>query len=547
MKKIREIINERKFKYICFFWNIISVQFVIGSNLQTKGYSINSVSEFLISLLKVLLYSVIFIILHYCILEVFNRCKKDTELENRNITTKKYSGIIYFLIIVICWIPALLAFYPIILNYDGVYQIQECLTGNTSTRHPILHTLLLATFYKFGMEHMNSSDTGMFLFSIFQMTIMAGIFSYSVKFVEEKTNRKWLRNICILFYAIFPINQLFPIMTTKDVLFAGFTLLFIINLYKIYEGKYNKINYIYMIITSALMTLFRNNAIYALIVSIPFIVLILIKDKNKLKKMTIWIICILITYDIVYNSLIYITNSYIDTNQEKLSIFSQGTANICKEKENELTKTEKAEISYFFQDYKTLGETYKTNISDNTKKLIVSDNFENNKTEFFKLMTKLGKKYPRLFIESFLNTTRGYWYILDQSYNQIGHKEKPNSMGYLELPFNEIQVEEYKVNGYSVLPEVKEFYKSMFCQNNYTKIPVLYIIFQPATYFYIVLAYLLYSIYKRDKINLIIGVYLFLYFITCFLGPVAIIRYIYAVIVCIPVIGSITINEILKE
>ena len=38
MEKIKEIIKEKKFKYICFFWSIISIQFILGGNLQGKGH-----------------------------------------------------------------------------------------------------------------------------------------------------------------------------------------------------------------------------------------------------------------------------------------------------------------------------------------------------------------------------------------------------------------------------------------------------------------------------------------------------------------------------
>ena len=61
MDKAIEIIKERKFKYICFFWLIISIQFVIGSNLQTKGYSICGFGDVIINLLKIIFLSVIFV------------------------------------------------------------------------------------------------------------------------------------------------------------------------------------------------------------------------------------------------------------------------------------------------------------------------------------------------------------------------------------------------------------------------------------------------------------------------------------------------------
>ena len=74
--KIKSIIKERKFKYIAFFWIIIAMQFVIGSNLQYKGYSIRNVADFITLLIQVLGLSLIFISIHYCILELYKKIKE---------------------------------------------------------------------------------------------------------------------------------------------------------------------------------------------------------------------------------------------------------------------------------------------------------------------------------------------------------------------------------------------------------------------------------------------------------------------------------------
>ena len=76
MNKIKEVVKERKFKFIVFFWIIISIQFIVGSNLQTNGHLPNNLKDVLMSLLKIILLSVVFIVLHYCILELFKRTKK---------------------------------------------------------------------------------------------------------------------------------------------------------------------------------------------------------------------------------------------------------------------------------------------------------------------------------------------------------------------------------------------------------------------------------------------------------------------------------------
>lgn len=544
---IKAILSEKKFKYICFFWIIISLQFVIGSNLQDKGYSINNFNDLIISLLKVVLLSIIFIILHYSIMKFVKKLKVnniDTEKSKKILEIKKYKWGIYFLIIIVCWIPTLLAFYPAILSYDGGYQIRDYFFKGEMQHHPILITIIYTAFYKFGLYYLNSCNLGMLLFSIFQMSFMALIFSYTVKFIEEETEKKWLRNISIIFYALFPYNQLFPLITTKDVLFAGFFILFVINLYKMIKGKYKLKDYIYMIILSVLMLLSRNNAIYSLKVLLPFIVLILIKDKRNLIKIVSTFLIIILIYQTINGFLYNSTGEKNDEGSMRLFIFSQAVAKTVDEKESELTEDEKEKISFYFNDYKKLAKVYNPALADNTAKMINNNNINSNKNEFFKFIIQLGTKYPQTFINSYLNTVRGFWYISDNSFNQILGDKYRDIAGALELYCFAVGKDEYKVYTDSKLPELQDFYKKLFCQNEYQKIPVLYVLFQPGIYFYVTIAYLLYSIYKKDKAKLIIGIFLFIYFASCFLAACAIIRYIYAIIVCVPIMGCFATGKV---
>lgn len=547
MKKVWNLIKEKKFKYISFFWTVISIQFVIGCNLQTKGYSISNFLDFLINLAKIIILSVMFVILHYCIAEVIKRCKKRINIlknksEEKNNIKKNKCGI-YFLIIIICWIPTLLAFYPSILNYDGPTQIYMYM-NNKITHHTIISTLLMGFCYKIGVI-INNTKIGMLIYSIIQMSIMAGIFAYSVNFIEKKTNKKWIRNISIIFYAIFPFNQLFPLMTTKDTLFAGFVLMFIINIYKIIEEKNTIADYIYIVILSVLMLLFRKNAIYALVVLIPFTIVVFFKNKEILKKLVIVLLIILLSYKGV-NKLLLCLDTKGGTGDGYGTIMtSQAIARICKEKNNELTEEEMEQIKYYVKDFERIKIRYNASLADYAKGLINSTNIQKNKMEFIKFIINLALKYPGTFIDAYLDTIRGYWYISDESFNTI---YTDGSRGCLELTFSQVfKNENIAIHQNSVIPKLKSFYEDMLAKNYYTKIPVLYIIFQPATYFYILLACVLYSMYKKEKTNLIAEGYLMLYFLTCFLAPCAIIRYIYCVIVSLPVIVSIVVSGILEN
>lgn len=542
INKLKEIVKERKFKYICFFWIIISIQFVIGSNLQNNGHSIRSFSELGVSLLKIVIFSIIFIVLHYLVLELLKKCKRKDNKKEKKFIINKHNFLIYFIIIILCWIPVLLAFYPVILNYDGNAQIKTYIT-NQMTHHTIISTMLMGMCYATGLI-IENTQIGMLFFSIIQMTIMALIFAYAVKFIEEKTNKKWIRNVSLIFYALFPFNQLFPLMTTKDTLFAGFMLVFFINLYKIIENKNTIIGYIGIILLTVLMLLFRKNGIYAFVVMIPFAIVIFFKQKETLKRILVIFLITLLTYKCANTFLLSFDKNKGEGEVYDSIMISQAIGRICREKENELTDEEREKINYYVKDFEKMQEKYRKNISDPAVTQMNYKNINEDKKEFFKFVISLVSQYPGTSIDACLDTVRGYWYITDKSFNRIYKSEQK---GCLELTFSRVfPDEEIGIKQHSLIPGLKEFYEDLLAKNYYEKIPVLYVVFQPAIYFYILLACLLYSLYKKQKNNLLPQIFLLLYYLTCFLAPCAIIRYMYGVIVAMPIVIGTTINQTIE-
>ena len=546
ISNVKNVVKDRKFKYISFFWIIIAIQFVIGNNLQNKGYSIRNMTDFIISLVQVIGLSLIFIVIHYCALELYKKIKErlnkeevNTNSENKNENSEK-KWFIYFFIIIICWIPTLLAFYPGLVNYDGGYQIRDYFFDNKiNLGHPIVTTFFYTIFYEIGFYYLNSPALGMLMFSIFQMTIMALIFSYAVKFIEEETGKKCLRNISILIYGLFPYNQLFPIMTTKDVIFAGLVTIFIINLYKMLKGKYKIVDYIFFIIITILMLLFRSNAVYALSVLLPFAFLMLINNKKKFRNLLVAAIISIIICQGINRLVVSIVNDKSGENIIWLCVFAQATGKITSEREKDLTDYEKEKISLYFTNYKAVGKIYKPYIADYTMKLAKYDNILENKKEFLAFMLELAKKYPGEFMDSYLNTMRGYWYVLDNSFCLIHNDYDSDKFGALELFCFKVGKGQYEIVENSKLPALQKLYKDMFCRNMYQKIYGVRIIFQPATYLYILFGCILYSIYKRHKTRLLIEMFLLLYAITFVTAPCALIRYVYPIIVNIPIIFSL--------
>ena len=554
LKNIKKIIIEKKFKYIFFFCLVLSMQFVLGYQLQKFEYTAKNVTGVVINIINIIVLSVVLTTIAYIGKYIIEQVKEKIQIKNKEKICKNNNEkqtnnfiIMYFLIIILCWMPAFLAFCPAILNYDGPSQIIAYIVASErmTTQQPIISTLMMVSFFEFGIKVLGSSTLGMMCFSLFQMCFMAGVFAYTVNFVWKETDNKVITTLVLIFYAIFFYIHLFPLMTTKDTMFAGFALFFVVQLYQFPREKFGIKEYVLLSIFAVFMLLFRNNAAYALVVALPIIMIFLRDNKKKMFDIAIVFVIIFIVYQLCFDGLIIATDSVMQSDREKLSVISQAIARVSKQKKDELTEDEIDEINYYFEDIDRLIEVYDTNISDDTKRAIVIKKYEENPKGFYKLFVSMVKKYPIICIDSFLDTIRGYWYIFDNSFNQSFHEESPETKGCLELTFYVVTdgTRENLVRDLNELPVLRKFYRSMFCQNNYTKIPVLYIVFQPAIYFYIALACLLYAIYKKDKNLVLPTIYLFLYFLTCFLGPGAIIRYMYANIVATPFILAMCKNN----
>ena len=452
-----------------------------------------------------------------------------------SVLSSQYCQFILFLFIFVCWLPTFIAFFPGIFNYDGPSQIVSFFRNDVSSHHPIIHTLLLSFLYGIGSCLFKYPSQGAVVYTLFQMFTMALIFSYATKFIYNSTKNIKLTIATLLFFSIFPTNVLLPLMTSKDVIFAGLVLLYIVNWFKIMENEAPaKKDYFYLIIINILMLLFRNNAIYSFIFSFPFW-FILIKGKKRYKLTLLFSLCVILFY-ICSNILMISTNARKGSEKEKLSIITQAIGRISKYESDSLTDYDIEKINFYFNSIEDLSNAYIPYLSDKTKDLLDCDKVSANKKDFYIFSFSLMKKYPSTSIKSFLLTCNGYWNIFDDTFCSISNAEFPRAKGYFEITFYKIQNDEYVIPNY--LPAIKEFYISMFCENNYRFIPIINVLFQPALYLYILLGYVIYMVYTKNVKNLLPVIFLLMYFISCLFGPCAIVRYIYAIIVCIPVLIS---------
>ena len=75
----------------------------------------------------------------------------------------------YAIILFLCWLPVFLAVYPGFFAYDATDELQEVLTGQYVTRHPLLHVLMLGKTVSGIQKLTGSYNSGIGVYVLAQM------------------------------------------------------------------------------------------------------------------------------------------------------------------------------------------------------------------------------------------------------------------------------------------------------------------------------------------------------------------------------------------
>ena len=91
----------------------------------------------------------------------------------------------YMLILLLCWLPVWLAYFPGMLNYDFPGEYGQHLESSYSTLHPLLHSALVNAIITLG-ELAHSRTFGLFLMTALQMALFAAALAYACVFAQKR-------------------------------------------------------------------------------------------------------------------------------------------------------------------------------------------------------------------------------------------------------------------------------------------------------------------------------------------------------------------------
>lgn len=339
----------------------------------------------------------------------------------------KHSFIIPLVIILICWLPYIIIYYPGNLFEDPGNQLRQFFgvdlpdwsAANSvnlidenvkiTNHHPVLHTVILGLCAKLGMI-IGNTNLGIFLYTLIQITLMSCTFSYVISYLRKLNIPNWIRTMSLIIFALLPIVPIMAIRISKDEMFLCFVILYVIKIYDLIKNSNNqkvKIkNWICIIILSLLICLFRNNGIYTVVLSLPLVAIV---DKLNRKSILISTIIVIIIYECIMSILLPILKIPQAGIRETLSVPFQQTARYVVEHGDEVTDEERKVIDNILV-YDTLADRYDPLLSDPVKRDYNKDATTEELIEYFKVWFGQFLKHPTTYIQATMNNVYGYFY-----------------------------------------------------------------------------------------------------------------------------------------
>lgn len=505
----------------------------------------------LYSFIKLITYTILFM---NCILMLFAKVpniiqKFNTEKELKFFTNNKKSFFLVAIIFFLSYIPFFLYYFPGNINTDNMGSFYQ-VTGLKaySNFQPILYTLIFGGLWNLGKSIFGSSTAGIAIYTLFQMICTSVVFSTVLYYMAaRKIDGKW-RILTFLFLLLNPLNGWFTVRAEKGMLFHLSLILVIIGIADIIhnKGKFfeKKWKVVCFVLVSILMVFIRNNGIYTLLLTFPFLIIIC---KEIWKKVLTLVLLIFSIIFIIQGPIFNLLDISYSNPAEALSIPMQQYARISKYCGDRLTNKEKENIERYFNcGIEKLANDYTPWFADTVKWDFSVENFNNDKKTFIIQYIKFAFKYPVQTVTSIVFNTgnnfspnfnvwgvvRNYGTETQEIYTTVGTGDRENFANFTSMyPF-----ENKKIINFKYLDVLN---------TELVKIPIISdLIENIGFYFWLLILCFAYCVYAKQYKDIVMLLPILGLWVTTIAAPMVDIRYIYPMFLTIPLyIGIIAKNS----
>lgn len=399
--------------------------------------------------------------------------------------------------------------FPGIKIADTINQIVQISTNEYSNHHPIIHTLLIKETLEIG-KFIGLAENSICIYCVIQILFIAFCFSYAV-YVIYKNSQSIIPALALfIFYLLFPYNIVFSMFVWKDTIFAGFCLLFCIEISILASSniKSKKLHLMLLALWTIGICLFRSNGFFALTIFIIGFAWLIYKSEKQM------LLSILVAFSFAFllkYPCLMCLNIPQATPQEHLNVAIQQVFAAY----NENNDFSSDEIEYFNEaiNLEDKASEYTPGNSDKWKVYINSKNsnyLNENFPNFFVYYFKIGIRHPLSYLISWVDQTKGYWNSGYKTWmSQLRNTEKNNA----------------------------NIEKSLITKNQILNI--FSFIKAPGFYFWLFLFALYKSIKDKNRTCILIEVFIIALYISVFLSvPLhSEYRYIYFSFICYPFVG----------
>lgn len=382
--------------------------------------------------------------------------------------------------IFVSWVPAYLIFYPGVLSYDMISQVDSALGEITNNHHPVLHTWLIRCFLKLGNKLFSSYEFGIGLLSLLQMLILSYALARLVFLLKKMKVPILMVLLTALFSAIWFTNACLSVTMIKDSLHAAFLVLFACHFTEIATNplaySLRKQNLFLLPVISFFMCAFRNNGFH--IYLFCFAALLLLKipkiKKAKVKFALIAAILLPVLLHKIYTGPIFdmlgIAQGQV---REALSIPIQQLQRVAVKRADELTGEQTERMAYYIDNLEWMdpppGRPYTPFCADPAKSCFYSDRYNDNPIAFWKFYLQTGVQFSKEYIVAFLSNTLGYWYPGYYEFSYVMYENYPPEM-FVE-PLERKSIWDSQI--------LKKYYESVCSSSFWRTTPVLRLFFVP--------------------------------------------------------------------
>ncbi len=323
----------------------------------------------------------------------------------------RHSYALPLLIILVCWLPYLTAFFPGFVPSDGLKQLNNFFgSGHFTNNHPAFSTMLMGWAMTLGRK-LGSDNLGLFLFTGPQALINAAVMAACFPLFKELRTPLWLRRLALADFALLPVWPNYAYSLLKDSLYMAMILLFVILMVRIIRsaekfcGSPGKL--ILMTACLTLMMLVRHEGQY--VAAVIFLSLFTISSVRGQWKRLLPVLLVPLAIVNIFNRVILPELGIDDPPaREALTMPMRQTAAVVMNDEESLTE-EQSEVLHELFEYDRIPEMYSVDNADFLKGLFDPWAPQENIRRFMKVWAELGLKHPLTYLNVFLCSNSHYY------------------------------------------------------------------------------------------------------------------------------------------